>query len=570
MTAEPAPPSPAATDRIQVRLEVADRLRRQNQLQAALTHYHSILAAVHDQPLALLGVALVSLTVGDLDQAARRARQALASAPILVIAWRVVSIVEGNRGSPIAGVAAARRAIALEPGSALGLDRLGYALKALHDSDPAAADAIATYEAALRAFDQAHAIDPNVINLPDVAGCHTEYGNAHIARGLYAEYLRRIGVVDNVAGPEGFRVVPPEMTRAIGGLVNIDLYVKMQILGMRPPHHLKAIAPRGRVGNLHYLKCWEPYVTIIDEPAEITRLLALRLIGDYGMAGVVIEGKPDLIPSAAARIQERWEAEGRPPVIRVTEEDRVRGRAVLAEWGLEPDDWFVGLHVREAGFHNKPGQKDPLAHRNASIAMYDRAVDRILERGGWVIRMGDPSMTPIRPRERVVDYARGPDKSEWMDVFLAGCSRFVVAGASGFQLVPCTLGVPCAVANASPMGSRPISGADIFIPKLYWSKLENAHLSFARSTAIPLGHSALASLYEARGIELQENSAEDIEALVVEMMESVEGTPAYTDEDERLQALFRAETAPHSAWGVNSRIGRDFLRKYAHLLEGTN
>ncbi|MBM3535023.1 MAG: TIGR04372 family glycosyltransferase [Alphaproteobacteria bacterium] len=360
--------------------------------------------------------------------------------------------------------------------------------------------------------------------------------------------------------------MPAPITRAVGHIVLLDAYLKMQILGMRPPHQLKAIAAKGKVGNRHFLGYWEPFITVIEEANEIESLVAAGLTGDYGNSGVVVEGKADLLPNAAARVQARWETEDRPPLIKVRDEDRRRGRATLKEWGIGDDDWFVGLHVREAGFHTAAGAKDSLGHRNASIAMFDRAIDRIVERGGWVIRMGDPSMTPIRPRERVVDYALGPYKSEWLDVFLGGCCRFFVGGASGFQMLPFTFGVPCAVANAAPMGSRPISGADIFIPKLYRT-VEGHFLSFVDSTATPLGHSALVKLYDARGVSLIENSAEEIEALVVEMLDRLEGRLAYTDEDERLQAQFRAETAPHSAWGTNSRIGRDFLRRHRDLLE---
>ena len=68
-------------------------------------------------------------------------------------------------------------------------------------------------------------------------------------------------------------------------------------------------------------------------------------------------------------------------------------------------------------------------------------------------------MTPLAPSDRIVDYALSAEKSPWMDVFLCARGRFFLGGASGLQLVPLTFGVPCAVANAAPMGSRPAASA---------------------------------------------------------------------------------------------------------------
>ena len=74
------------------------------------------------------------------------------------------------------------------------------------------------------------------------------------------------------------------------------------------------------------------------------------------------------------------------------------GERQLREMGISADDWFVCVHVRENGFINDEGRRE---YRNAKIENYTRAIERIVERGGWVIRMGDATMTKLPEMERV-------------------------------------------------------------------------------------------------------------------------------------------------------------------------
>ncbi|MBI3497184.1 MAG: TIGR04372 family glycosyltransferase [Proteobacteria bacterium] len=491
----------------------------------------------------------------------------MASAPDMPGAWHLLSTLGVAMIDPRAVAQAAWRAVAIDSNFAAGHINLGKALIALYETNPDLPGVFALHEKGLAALDRALRLDPDCLGYSYMAALHAAAGNPETTRTLYDEHFRRTGLLTETVVPGGFRIIPREVTRAIGNLALIDFYIKMLLLGWRPPHTVKAIAPPGKVANMHYLRCWRRYLIVIDDPKEIAEVEPHYRRGDCGIGGLVVQGRTRLFPEAAAAAQVQWEAERRPPLLDLDEEDAVRGEAVLREMGLGANDWFVGLHVRESGFHRDIGRNSPMVYRNASIDRFGPAIEAIAKRGGWVIRMGDPSMTPLGSHERVIDYAVGPRKSEWMDVFLCARGRFFLGSASGMHMVPATFGVPCAIANAAPMGSRPVFAADIFIPKLYWSKLEGRYLGFVESTAPPLGHAAHAGLFETRGVELVENTPEEIEGLVAEMLDRLDGSAGYSAEDEMLQARFRAETAPFSAWGTNSRIGRDFLRFHAALLE---
>src|SRR6185436_16112495 len=117
-------------------------------------------------------------------------------------------------------------------------------------------------------------------------------------------------------------------------------------------------------------------------------------------------------------------------------------------------------------------------HRNVNVAAFRRAIELIVSRGGWVVRLGDASMTPLPPMPNVIDYACSAEKSPWMDVFLIGASRFYLGTPSGLWCVPTTFGVPVAITNVVPLATRPYSTRDVFLPKLAWHDREQRLLSF--------------------------------------------------------------------------------------------
>jgi len=70
------------------------------------------------------------------------------------------------------------------------------------------------------------------------------------------------------------------------------------------------------------------------------------------------------------------------------------------------------------------------------------------------------------------------------------------------------------------------------------------------------------------GAEVVDNTPDEIEAIVLEMLDRVAGEAAYTSEDERLQEQFRSiqQQFRYPAPGGRVRMGRDYLRANAGLL----
>jgi len=186
-----------------------------------------------------------------------------------------------------------------------------------------------------------------------------------------------------------------------------------------------------------------------------------------------------------------------------------------------------------------------------------------------VIRMGDPTMKPIRQMDHVIDYAHLDIKSDWMDVFLCAGCKFFLGSDSGLYAAASTFGVSVAIANCAPhmSGVLPFGTDAIGIPKLLWSDKEGRYLSFKEILGSSISKYWVDSLFSQAGLRPVENTPEDIRDLALEMLDRKAGRLSYTIEDELLQKRLKLLINPtHYSFGAMSRVGGEFLRKYEHLL----
>jgi len=129
-------------------------------------------------------------------------------------------------------------------------------------------------------------------------------------------------------------------------------------------------------------------------------------------------------------VQSRWA--DRAPLFRLSEAEIARGEGQLRILGIPEGAWFVCVHSREGGY--SPGDEWQHSFRNANISDYTDAMRAIVARGGWCVRVGDPTMRPLDPMAGVVDYARSSSKSDWMDLFLCARCRFFLGSHHAMTL----------------------------------------------------------------------------------------------------------------------------------------
>lgn len=367
----------------------------------------------------------------------------------------------------------------------------------------------------------------------------------------------------------GFRFIRSgNLLWRIGHLAfELDIYVKSGLLGWRPKIRGILLAPTGSVVNPCLLDYWRRYITIISSPLLVKLLRPLEknpLLHRTLSRTNVGTGVTGLFPGIFI-IQRKYETEfdGRP-LLTLRESDRERGWRCLRDLGVPQGAWFVCLHVREGGYLP---QLNYHSYRDADINTYGPAMQAIVERGGWVIRVGNPTMKVMPPMDQVIDYAHSQIRSDWMDVFCMAACQFLLGSDSGPVCVSFAFGVPCALTNYIPMAAAPSSGRDLWIPKLYWSVREDRYLTFAEVLRSPLRRLGSTQDFTDRGVSWVDNSPEEIRDITVEMMDRLDGSPCYSEEDERLQGRFKTLVEADPGFGTNARMGRDMLRKYGWLLD---
>jgi putative glycosyltransferase (TIGR04372 family) len=354
-------------------------------------------------------------------------------------------------------------------------------------------------------------------------------------------------------------------SRHLGHTAVLGIHVKRHLLEGPPYMPLTLVGtPESNPGNPCLVNHLRKYFDFVESTAHLPFPdRYVRYISRNMFLEPRLLGPQTYYWQVYAEISRAWEQAGGEALLNLSEEEVRRGREALSVMGIPRSAWYVCLHVRAAGY--KATHEELQAALNADIRTYDLAIDAIVERGGWVVRMGDRSMPKLPHRRGVVDYAHSPQKTDWMDVFLFGTCRFYVGTSSGPAYVPNLFGVPGVFTNWFPTGTRPLNSCDIYIPKLHWYESDGDFVPFIESLAPPLGYIHADQTLQRLGVAIKENTREELRDVVVEMLDRLEATAVYTAEDTNLQAAFDM-VARHARSYGSARIGRDFVRKYRRLL----
>lgn len=377
-------------------------------------------------------------------------------------------------------------------------------------------------------------------------------------------YPPESGIRDNYRDS---RVLPPFWCLRISHIAFLDFYIKFMELGWASKKNIYLLAPPEVVSNSAYLQQWRKHVEIITDRELIGQLMPLtKLVGDtFSSSFEMPDGKVRWWIDAAGLAQETWEKENRSPLLRVDPDLKARGTEVLSKLGLPDQAWYVCLHVRESGFYGE-GDHPAYTFRNGSIENFQAAINEIVKRGGWVIRVGDPSMTARPSQNHVIDYAHSRFKSDWMDVFLCASCKFFIGSTSGLYLVPATFGVPCVLVDWASYCPRPWFGNHIFVPKRYFSSQRKQFLKFSDIFSEDFRW----KVYDGRALVLDEidvldSEEEDIAQAVVEMLSKLDGKNTLSANDMMLVDRFDDLCRTYHVIG-KSKISTNFLRKHQELL----
>ena len=120
--------------------------------------------------------------------------------------------------------------------------------------------------------------------------------------------------------------------------------------------------------------------------------------------------------------------------VSLSAEEIEEGRKRLIEIGINPDEPYVCLIVRDGGHYKSKGDIESAGYEllNFDINDFAGVAEALIESGFQVVRMGSGSERPFTSRpDGVVDYALSKNRSEFLDVYLAATCEFAVSTQTG-------------------------------------------------------------------------------------------------------------------------------------------
>jgi putative glycosyltransferase (TIGR04372 family) len=333
------------------------------------------------------------------------------------------------------------------------------------------------------------------------------------------------------------RILSYEWVTQVGHIGMLDLHAKMRRFGMLPPANYVVLAPKEKVVNERLLAYFESYFIVLRDAELIRDLFPYqRYFGESFIAVRTLDHGVQPWALAASRAQQHWCSSGFGPLLRLSDEDEQFGRHALRELGLPDDAWFVGLHIRERGFY---GEAEGSAgdHRNSNPINYLEAIDEVLNRGGWVIRLGDQSMRRLPARPRLIDYARSPLKSAAMDVYLFAKCRLIIGTTSGLTTAAQPFGTPMLLVNCISSDCQFWDNNVHFLVKPIYDRKARRYLSLAETYKPPIqGLLVHSAGLNRRGYEVHENGSEDIRDAVRYKLNILDGRPTSACDAETMEA----------------------------------
>jgi putative glycosyltransferase (TIGR04372 family) len=120
--------------------------------------------------------------------------------------------------------------------------------------------------------------------------------------------------------------------------------------------------------------------------------------------------------------------------VSLSAEEMEEGRKRLIEIGINPDEPYACLIVRDGGHYKSKGDIESAGYEllNFDINDFSGVAEVLIESGFQVVRMGSGSERPFTCKpDGVVDYALSKNRSEFLDVYLAATCEFAVSTQTG-------------------------------------------------------------------------------------------------------------------------------------------
>jgi putative glycosyltransferase (TIGR04372 family) len=259
------------------------------------------------------------------------------------------------------------------------------------------------------------------------------------------------------------------------------------------------------------------------------------------------------------------------PNISFSSEEHKIGSRLLSELKIPTGKQYICFHARDNAYLDKVSKYTDWGYHNyrdSSIENYMLTAEGMSDRGYYSIRMGAVVKKPIHSSNpKILDYAVSGHRTDFNDIYIGSHCRFFLCSDGGMSVIPEMFKVPVVYVNWTSIlriSTWVLNG--LFIFKKFYLRDEDRNMIFSEIMHLDFGGNDTNELFSNLGLELIENTPEEIKAVTIEMDERLNGTWETTEEDEELQQRFWSLFGPDKLKSPDLRIGSEYLQQNKDLL----
>ena len=202
------------------------------------------------------------------------------------------------------------------------------------------------------------------------------------------------------------------------------------------------------------------------------------------------------------------------------------GESLKKKFGIPDSAPIVTFHLREPGYLSEQKWEDGERKSNSSLENYIPSIAYLINKGYYIVRLGDKSMKRIKnPPIQLIDAPFHPNYSNMVEPYFISQSKFYITTNTGPSPLAWGFGIPLLVVNCV-LDSRVImTNNSLIMFKSIYSKQLNRKLTYEEILLSPIADYCDSNTYfSTSDIEIYENSPEELLLGVKEMCYRLDGT----------------------------------------------
>ena len=246
-----------------------------------------------------------------------------------------------------------------------------------------------------------------------------------------------------------------------------------------------------------------------------------------------------------------------------------QGKEYLSSFGIRENDKYVCLIVRDDSYLKKTFKNvdwNYHAFRNSLISSYVDAILQLNARGYYVFRMGKAVNESLSiGTSKFIDYANSFQRSDFLDIWLVANCCFTISTSTGLDDVAIAFKKPVVFVNHLPVGDCR-TGSENFLElfKLLQWKATGRYVGLQEQIDYGILNCYRQSRFDDLGIEVIDNTPDEITAAVLEMEDRISGRWHSTEKNQEKQKRFFEILAGSADFGkrhglVRGNISSSFL-----------